>query len=87
MAWATPALVDNALLISSNGLLEEIDFDTGKRRWFVDELTGNRVASATVADDLVIIGSSAKGNCLAKYDVELAKSVGLEKPKQTFIHR
>ena len=29
----------------------------------------------------------AKGNCFAKYDVELAKSVGLEKPKQSFIHR
>ena len=65
VSWATPALVDNALLISSNGLLEEIDFDTGKRRWFVDGLTGNTVASATVADDLVITGSSAKGNCLA----------------------
>ncbi len=29
----------------------------------------------------------AKGKCFAKYDVELAKSVGLEKPKQSFIHR
>ena len=29
----------------------------------------------------------AKGNCLAKYDVELAKSVVLEKLKQSFIHR
>jgi len=29
----------------------------------------------------------AKGNCFAKYDVELAKSVGLEKPKQSLIHR
>ena len=29
----------------------------------------------------------AKGNCFAKYDVELAKSVGLEKPKQSLTHR
>ena len=65
VSWTTPALAGDALLLSSNGVLEEIDFATGKRRWFIDELTGNTVASATVAGDLVIIGSSAKGHCLA----------------------
>ena len=29
----------------------------------------------------------AKGNCFAKWNVELAKSVVLEKPKQSFIQR
>jgi len=29
----------------------------------------------------------AKGKCFAKCNVELAKSVALEKPKQSFIHR
>ena len=29
----------------------------------------------------------AKGKCFAKYDVELAESVGLEKQKQSFVRR
>ena len=65
VSWATPALVGESLFISSNGLLEEFNFPTGKRLWFVGDLTGNTVASATVSGDLVIMGSSSKGNCMA----------------------
>ena len=65
VSWSTPVLIDDALLISSNGVLEEIDFATGEQRWYVDGLTGNTVASASVTQNLVIIGSSAKGNCVA----------------------
>lgn len=65
VSWSTPTLVGEALLVSSNGMLEEFDFRTGKRRWHVDGLTGNTVASATAAGNLVIVGSSAKGQCLA----------------------
>ena len=65
VSWATPTLVGDSLFISSNGLLEEFDFTTGKQLWFVGDLTGNTVASATVSGDLVIVGSSAKGNCIA----------------------
>ena len=65
VSWATPTLSGNDLFISSNGVLEEFDFTSGKRRWFVGGLTGNTVASATVSGELVIVGSSAKGNCIA----------------------
>ena len=65
VSWATPTLVGESLFISSNGLLEEFNFPTGKRLWFVGDLTGNTVASATVSGDLVIMGSSSKGNCMA----------------------
>ena len=39
--------------------------ETGQQRWFVDELIGNTVASATVLDDYVYVGSSAKGHSIA----------------------
>ena len=65
VSWATPTLSGNDLLISSNGVLEEFDFTSGKRRWFVGDLTGNTVASATVSGKWVIVGSSVKGNCIA----------------------
>jgi outer membrane protein assembly factor BamB len=65
VSWATPTLTDKGLFISSNGILEEVDLETGQQRWFVDELTGNTVASATVLDDYVYVGSSAKGHSIA----------------------
>ena len=58
-------MTDKGLFISSNGILEEVDLETGQQRWFVDELTGNTVASATVLDDYVFVGSSAKGHSIA----------------------
>ena len=65
VSWATPTLTNQGLFISSNGILEEVDMETGRQRWFVDELTGNTVASATVLNDYVYVGSSAKGHSIA----------------------
>ncbi len=65
ISWATPVVADGALFISSNGILEEVDPANDKQRWYVDGLSGNTVASATVTGNLVFTGSSAKGQCIA----------------------
>jgi outer membrane protein assembly factor BamB len=49
-------------LISSTGLVAEFDVKTGKQLWEITNLTGNTVASPTVAGDLALIGSSDKAS-------------------------
>jgi outer membrane protein assembly factor BamB len=65
-SWASPAVVTNGdritALISSTGLVAEFDVKTGKQLWEITNLTGNTVASPTVAGDLALIGSSDKAS-------------------------
>ncbi len=61
VSWSTPVVTDDAVIVSSNGLVEEFDKASGERRWMVDGLEGNTVASPLVFRDYVLAPSSAQG--------------------------
>ena len=62
VSWSTPTLSvsenQETLYVSSNGVVECMDFKTGKKLWSKDGLEGNTVASPSIAGDLLIVGSS-----------------------------
>ncbi|MCB1078047.1 MAG: PQQ-binding-like beta-propeller repeat protein, partial [Verrucomicrobiae bacterium] len=61
VSWSTPVVTDDAIIISSNGLVEERDKATGEQRWAVEGIEGNTVASPLVFQDYVLAPSSEKG--------------------------
>ncbi len=69
VSWSTPTLAsdgnEETLYLSSNGIAEAYDFASGKQIWRLDELEGNTVASPTVTEKYVIVGSSAPDHTLA----------------------
>jgi N-acetylneuraminic acid mutarotase len=69
VSWSTPTLsktsTNPTVFISSNGVVEAIDFEKGEKIWEKEGIEGNTVASPTLTDQLVIIGSSAKDQSLA----------------------
>lgn len=70
VSWSTPTLAREdsereTLYLSSNGIVEAYDFRSGKRLWSHEGVEGNTVASPTVTKELVLIGSSVPGQCLA----------------------
>lgn len=69
VSWSSPIVDTSAgeaeLFLSSSGVVEALDPGDGSRRWSVEGLEGNLVPSATVGDELVVIGSSAAGSNLA----------------------
>ena len=69
VSWSTPTLrvtQDKEILyISSNGVVECIDFKSGKMLWQKDGVEGNTVASPTLSKDLVIVGSSKPAQTMA----------------------
>jgi len=62
VAWSTPVVTGDAVIICSNGLVEEIDKTTGGQRWVAEGLEGNTVASPLVFADYVLAPSSEKGH-------------------------
>jgi outer membrane protein assembly factor BamB len=69
VSWSTPTLAvkeDSELLfISSNGVVECVDFVNGETLWKEDGLEGNTVASPAFNENLVVVGSSKPGNTMA----------------------
>ncbi|MBG30922.1 MAG: hypothetical protein CMI31_13125 [Opitutae bacterium] len=69
VSWSTPTLSrqgeGETLFISSNGIAEAYDFTSGKRFWSKEGIEGNTVASPTLTDEFVIIGSSAPDQSMA----------------------
>ncbi len=65
-AWTTPSVVQRGgreqIIVSVNGRIEAYDARDGSSMWFIDGLKGNLLSSATVAGDLLVAGSSDKGN-------------------------
>ncbi|MEM7012335.1 MAG: PQQ-binding-like beta-propeller repeat protein [Verrucomicrobiota bacterium] len=61
VSWSTPVVTHDAVIICSNGLVEEIDKATGEQRWVVEGLEGNTVASPLVFRDYVLAPSSENG--------------------------
>lgn len=65
VSWSSPILArdkeGSRIIVSSNGSCSAFDPVTGKQLWIVEGLDGNTVPSATVADDLILVGSSKAG--------------------------
>lgn len=61
VSWSTPVVTSDAIIICSNGLVEERDKATGEQRWVVEGVEGNTVASPLVFRDFVLAPSSDKG--------------------------
>jgi outer membrane protein assembly factor BamB len=62
VSWTSPVLAgwgeERELLVSSNGLLEGIDLQSGARRWALQGIEGNTVASPTALGGRVLLASS-----------------------------
>jgi len=61
VSWSTPVVSEDAVIICSNGIVEERDKATGEQRWMVEGLEGNTVASPLVFRDFVLAPSSDEG--------------------------
>ena len=58
VSWSTPTYAEGHVYISSNGIVEAYNFQNGEKLWEKEGIEGNTVASPTLTQDLVIIGSS-----------------------------
>ena len=69
VSWSSPLVFkdgdESRIIVSSNGIVESIAAADGTRSWFVDGLEGNTVPSASVSDDIVVVGSSKPDSCIA----------------------
>ncbi|BBM87044.1 outer membrane protein assembly factor BamB family protein [Candidatus Uabimicrobium amorphum] len=65
VSWASPLVLQDKIIISSNGVVEVYNAQDGKRLWFMDGIKKNTVPSPSCTDDVVVIGSSAKNWCMA----------------------
>ena len=69
VSWTTPLLFGDAeearLIVSSNGDVECFDARSGERRWFLNGLEGNTVASPSADGDIIVVASSKKKSNLA----------------------
>lgn len=68
-AWTTPCIArsggEEQIIVSVNGRIESYDAVDGRSVWHVDGVKGNLLSSATIAGDLLVSGSSEKGNVTA----------------------
>tara|TARA_B100001093_G_scaffold146002_2_gene138664 strand:- start:72 stop:2279 length:2208 start_codon:yes stop_codon:yes gene_type:complete len=77
VSWSTPTLgrgENEVVYISSNGVVQAFDFSNGQKIWESQELEGNTVASPTLTEQLVIIGSSKEGFSMAFNRLDLSPS-------------
>ncbi len=68
VSWSSPIVTAGAegpeILISSNGVVQSFSAKTGDLLWEVTNLKGNTVASPSVTDQGVLVGSSQPGDNL-----------------------
>ena len=69
VSWSTPTYAYEGgkeyLYISSNGIVEAYDFTNGKQLWQLDGIEKNTVASPTITEKFVIVGSSEPKQSMA----------------------
>ncbi len=69
VAWSTPLLVDRGgesqLVLSSAGVVESYAAKDGHQLWSTSGIKGNNVPSPTLAGELVIVGSTDRGQNVA----------------------
>jgi outer membrane protein assembly factor BamB len=67
VSWSSP-IYDagrGQIVISSSGTCEAIDAQSGRQLWVAGGMEGNTVPSATITDELVVVGSSEIGSNVA----------------------
>ena len=68
VSWSSPIVTTGEegqeILISSNGVVESVSAKTGDQLWEVTDLKGNTVASPSVTEQGVLVGSSQPGDNL-----------------------
>ncbi len=75
VSWSSPVVTDGAwgeeVLLSSNGVAESFDAETGQRNWVFTGIEGNTVASPSASAGIFVVGSSEKGeSCAIRQDGE-----------------
>lgn len=69
ISWSSPIVAAGAdgtqIIVSSAGVVEALSASDGQRIWWLEGLDGNTVPSATVTDELVIVGSSESDHNVA----------------------
>jgi len=82
VAWTTPTVLRQAggteIIASWAGRVEALDAVTGEQLWSFEGVEKNRVASAVVDDDLVVVASSDGGQNLALQRSKLLSPGGQE---------
>lgn len=82
VSWTTPTVFKTnssvKLLISSNGVVQCINFKTGEVIWSWNEIEGNTVASPSFNKNVVVVGSSKPDNTIALSIVENEKDKRLK---------
>lgn len=73
MSWSSPVVIragaGEAVVLSSNGVVEAFSAADGERLFAIDGIQGNTIASPSVAGDLVVIGSSdPSGNMALRWN-------------------
>ena len=83
VSWSTPTYFEKndreIVFVSSNGVVECYNFETGVKIWGKGGIEGNTVASPTYSGDLLVVGSSKPDHTKAfrnvllnSYDLQLA---------------
>ncbi len=65
VSWSTPLVAGDQVILSVSGTVQSYDCRSGNLIWSVGDVKGNTVASATVHDDVVFIGSSERSQNFA----------------------
>ena len=69
VSWSTPVIdttiSPNRIIISSNGVVEAINLEDGNQIWAFDGVQKNTIPSATLAGDVILVGSSEKPSSIA----------------------
>ena len=69
VSWSTPVIDSSVsphqIIISSNGIVEGVNFEDGKQLWSYIGVEKNTIPSATVTRDLVLVGSSERPSSIA----------------------
>lgn len=62
VAWSSPSLTDDRVIVSASGSIEAYDLASGERRWQIGSFDGNNVPSPSLAGDFIVVGSQERSS-------------------------
>lgn len=65
VAWSSPSLAGDSIVMSGAGIVDAFDVETGQPTWSLEDLEGNNVPSPSIAGDLILIGSQERTSNVA----------------------
>ena len=69
VSWSTPVIDSGVspgqIIISSNGIVESVNLTDGKQLWCYFDVEKNTIPSATVTQELILVGSSERPSSIA----------------------